>query len=67
MQTFIDIVNGLSDIRSAAGAIEVKGVTNASGIVYITNKCNELIEAITVISKELEKTTKETEKKSEES
>lgn len=46
MQTLYDFGLEVQNIREAADSIEVKGNKNASLVVYIYNKCNDIIQAI---------------------
>jgi len=46
MLTLYDFGMEITQIREAADSIEIKGSANAARIVLITDKCNELIQAI---------------------
>lgn len=46
MTTLYDIGLGIQKIREAADSISITGSKNAYMIVYITEKCNELIQSI---------------------
>ena len=55
MFSLYDFGMGITKIREAADGIEVKGRSNSARIVYIIDKCNELINAINESSKALSK------------
>lgn len=46
MQTLYDFGMEVQKIREAADSLMVKGYQNASLVVYIFNKCNDIIQAI---------------------
>lgn len=46
MQTLYDFGMEVQKIREAADSLTVKGYQNASLVVYIFNKCNDIIQAI---------------------
>ena len=50
MITLYDIGLEIQKIREAANSLTVKGVSNASLVVYISNKCNEMIQSINQIA-----------------
>ena len=49
MKTLYDLGMEITKIREAANSLEVKGEQNASLVIYIFRKCNEIIEEINVI------------------
>lgn len=51
MKTLYDFGLEVSKIREATNSLEVKGEQNASLIVYIVQKCNDIIQAINEASK----------------
>lgn len=51
MQSLYDIGKTIVQIREAVNAIEVKGQENASYVVYIHGKCNDLIETLNEIAR----------------
>lgn len=46
MLTLYDLGLEITKMREAADSIEMKGRTNAARVVFIIDKCNELIRAI---------------------
>lgn len=50
--TLYDFGMEIQNIRSVANTIEVKGSENASKIIYIIGKCNDLISAINKVTEE---------------
>ena len=46
METLHDFGMEVMKIREAANSIEVKGQQNASLVVFIVEKCNEIVKAI---------------------
>lgn len=46
MKTLYDFGIEVQNIREAIDSLEVKGVKNASYVVYAYNKCNSIIQAI---------------------
>lgn len=54
MITIQDIINELMRIREAVDGIEVRGNQNASYVCYAYSKCNDLINALTDVAKQVE-------------
>lgn len=53
MVTLYEFSVELSNIKKALDAVEVKGIQNASLLVYASNKCTKMIEAINEVTREL--------------
>ena len=53
MQTLYDLGLEIEHIREAVDSMTVTGNRNASLVVYIFGKCNELIQSINEISQQL--------------
>ena len=49
MKTLLDFGNEIIDIRDAVNQLEVRGRKNAAIVVFIHDKCNELVEVINEI------------------
>lgn len=54
-KSLYDFGQSIIRIREAANSMEIKGRQNASFVVYINNKCDELIEEINEIARDAEK------------
>lgn len=57
MKSLYDFGRTIVQIREAANSIEIKGRDNSAYIVFINNKCDELIESFDEIARRAEKTT----------
>lgn len=55
MTTLYDIGLEIQRIREAADNLSVKGSQNASYVVYIVNKCNDMIQAINQTMAEIDR------------
>ena len=58
MVTLGSLATEITNIRTAAELIEVKGHTNASYITYIYEKCNQLINEINKAADEIKESAK---------
>lgn len=54
MKSLYEFGKTIMQIREAANSIEVKGQQNAAYVMYIHNKCNDLIEAVNEIARNSE-------------
>lgn len=60
MTSLYDFGMDLVDIRNTLNALEVKGAQNASLLVHACEKCNQMINTINEVSKELAKNQNDT-------